>query len=324
MTHTRTRGGFTLVELLVVILLIVILAALSAGAFFRVQSAQRNQATESTIRKLQIGLDARWKEVLYDARKTVPDPIVTLAGGDKDRAISIWSYAKLKNEFPENFVEATTPITFVVPPTMQTVTLQPREVFRNIAAKTYSPTPTLDEQASALFYAALTQTGTGGAAFDLEGVNQHVGTTPSGLTVFTDTWGTPLTFRRWANPPEVQQEPYIRPNTIRSRSGTSLSFNPLDPSGKLLGTYANSALNRLDNPWGTDMSGQNFQQRTAALNALFPGQNLTMFPNENFVPTLVSAGPDKVFGGDIYGATDDAGKDNIVGYRLRREGNKGD
>ncbi len=310
MTHTRTRGGFTLVELLVVILLIVILAALSAGAFFRVQSAQRNQATESTIRKLQIGLDARWKAVLDDARRTVPDAIVTLAGGDKDRALSIWTYAKLRNEFPETVTEANTPITFQSTPP---VSLPPRMMFAKVVAE-----PDPNNEAAALFYVTLTQSGVSGTTFDLEGVNQQVGTTPAGNSVFTDTWGTPITFRRWANPPEVQQEPYNRPNTIKSRSGISYSSNPLDPGGKLL--------NRIDNLWGTD---PNFlPNRQIALNAIFgPSPLFTVppqFPNENFVPTLVSAGPDKTFGTDIYGATDDAGKDNIVGYRLRREGTKGD
>jgi prepilin-type N-terminal cleavage/methylation domain-containing protein len=300
--HTR-RGGFTLVELLVVILLIVILAALSAGAFFKVQAAQRVGATEATIRKLQIGLDARWKDVLHDARKTVPDPIVTLAGGDRDRAIAIWTYAKLKNEFPENFTEATTTIIFATAPP---VTLQPRQVFATVAGK---PEPDPRLQSAALFYAALTQTGGGGATFDLDGVAQQVGTTPSGHTVFVDSWGTPITFVRWAGPPEVQNEPYARANTIQTRLGPFWTKNPLDPSGKLLMTPDPHPLNA----WAQTPN------RVIAMNAL--GIDFTQ---DNLVPTLISAGPDKEWGLDIYGANSaDAGSDNVVGYRLRREGAQG-
>src|SRR5262249_22275978 len=100
-TRTSTRrGGVTLLRVMVVILLIITLAALSAGAFFKVQAAQRVGATEATIRKAQLLLDARWKTVLDDARKTgAPDAVMEIAGNDKDRALSIWTYAKLKNEF---------------------------------------------------------------------------------------------------------------------------------------------------------------------------------------------------------------------------------
>jgi hypothetical protein len=47
----------------------------------------------------------------------------------------------------------------------------------------------------------------------------------------------------------------------------------------------------------------------------------------NVLPTLVSAGPNKLFGTDLLGSlgagTDDDAKDNILSFRLRREGNRG-
>jgi hypothetical protein len=44
------------------------------------------------------------------------------------------------------------------------------------------------------------------------------------------------------------------------------------------------------------------------------------FDKQNFIATLISAGSDKEFGADPYGAnSEDAGSDNVVGYRLRRE-----
>ncbi len=316
MTRTDTRrGGFTLVEMMVVILLIIILAALSAGAFYKIQASQRVGATEATMRKIQINMDARWKAVLDDARRTVPDALVPLAGGDKDRAISLWTYAKLKNEFPETLVEATTPITFAA--TSPPIVLQPRKVFVS-AATTGSPEGDANFEAAALIYTALTATGTGGTSGDLDGLNQQVGTTPGGRQAFVDNWGTPITFRRWADPDEVQSEPFVRRNVIQTRSGTSYSLNMIDPSGKLL--------NRLDNLWGNDMNpaSLNYQMRMAARNALFPGATWIEWPNRNVVPTLISAGPDKIFGSSIYGAdSTDAGSDNVVGYRLRREGAQG-
>lgn len=306
-THTR-RGGFTLVELMVVILLIITLAALSAGAFYKIQAAQRTGATEATMRKIQINLDARWKAVLDDARKNVPDTVLALAGGDKDRALSLWTYAKLKNEFPEKFSEVWTQ-----PPTPGTpvsinlngAVLQPRSVFTAIANKTYTPAPTPQEQAAALLYVALTSTGAGGTSGDLDGLNQQVGTTPSGLTVFVDNWGTPITFVRWAGPPEVQNEPFSRANLVQTRFGTFTTKNPLDPLGKLLPKAINPA-----NTW---VDTNNIQTQLGVI-----------FDDKNFIPTLISAGPDKLFGADVYGANSaDDGSDNVVGYRLRREGAQG-
>ena len=67
------RAGFTLIELLVVIALIATLAALSAGAFFRVRAGQLKSASEATLVKLNTALDNRWKaiqeSVNEDARK---------------------------------------------------------------------------------------------------------------------------------------------------------------------------------------------------------------------------------------------------------------
>jgi type II secretory pathway pseudopilin PulG len=309
-TDTR-RGGFTLVELMVVIGLIIILAALSAGAFYKIQAGQRVGATEATIRKGQINMDARWKAVLDNARTSVPDQVLALAGGDKDRALSLWTYAKLKNEFPQSFDEVwmTTPTTGPRPINLNGAVLQPRSVFVEIAKKSYNPAPTLQEQAAALLYAALTATGTGGTSGDLDGLNQQVGTTPSGLTVFVDNWGTPITFVRWAGPPEVQNEPFSRANVVQTRLGAFPTKNPLDPTGKLLDVSVNPI-----NTWANTPN-----------RALAQTQLGVTFTPDNFVPTLISAGPDKEFGTDVYGANsaDAAGSDNVVGYRLRREGAQG-
>jgi type II secretory pathway pseudopilin PulG len=313
-THTR-RGGFTLIELMVVVLLIITLAALSAGAFYKIQAAQRTGATEATVRKVQILLDGRWKSVLDDARRSVPDQVLAMAGGDKERATSLWTYAKLKNEFPERFNEVWTQ-----PPTPGTpvsinlggAVLTPRSVFTAIASKQYNPPPTDQEQAAALLYAALTATGSGGTGGEMDGLNQQVGTTPSGLTVFVDNWGTPITFVRWASPPEVQSEPFSRPNVVQTRAGPFQTQNPLDPTGKLLSSPKPHPLNS----WG--VAGN--PNRAAALLAL----GLTDFSTANVVPTLISAGADKEWGLKVYGEDSaDAGSDNIVGYRLRREGAQG-
>ena len=54
---SNKRSGFTLVELLVVIAIIAILASVSAGVVIKFFGAQKNNATENTVKLLQTAMD---------------------------------------------------------------------------------------------------------------------------------------------------------------------------------------------------------------------------------------------------------------------------
>ena len=228
--RTTRRGGFTLIELLVVIALIAILAALAAGTFFRIQAAEYERATAATLVKADSHLKVRWTATLEDAKKSVPPEVFALAGGDKDRATAIWTYAKLQSEFPESFDEVWiagspgAPRDIVLgpppfpppspPPSLPVgggpyVRLSPKKVFVELAKQTYTPAPTPDEQAAALFYVAINSTSVGGVSPQSDGLNNQTMTLPSGVVVYKDAWGTPITFRRWAKMPEMQSAPYL-------------------------------------------------------------------------------------------------------------------
>ena len=285
LTKPARRRGFTLIEILVVISLIAVLAALSVGALFRVRAAQQTSNTEGTLGKLDTLLMARWSAVLVNA-KTPPDGVIAFCDGDKERAVSLWTYAVLKNEFPVSYAELTTI-------SINGATLQPRAVFKKV--QTTTPSASLTEQSAALFYAAIMDTGTRGTANSLEGLQQQVDTA-NGLSVFKDNWGIPIVFIRDASNAEIQAPPHSKP----SASGSS---NPLDPR-KLLINWTNAA------------------NKNAAATALGLSGG---FVNSNFIPTLVSAGPDKDFGTAPYlgGAAGDSSNDNLLSYR-RREGTRRD
>lgn len=342
MRRTRPTGrrAFTLVELLIVISLIAILAALSAGTLYRLRDSQNASVTEKTLDKLHSMLDTRWKVVIEDARKSVPDLLVAACGGDKDRAQVVWTYAKLKNEFPETYAEATTPVNFValgIPATA--LELKSRQVFVMAAG-----TPTgaagvtnLQLQSAALLYAALINTGGGGNAMSLEGTQQQVATNAAGVTYFKDGWNKPIAFVRHAagsqRGDEINSPPVSRPHKVKlltpAPSGPPMIrevdvYATFDPAGRFIP----------ENVWSTTESSRrmNFINNTLGANRIVDlTANLAAFDttttpkqNLNSVPTLVSAGPNNEFGPVVGTAADDVtDEDDILSFRTRREGSRG-
>ena len=318
-TATTRRRGVSLIELLVVVALIGLLSALSAGAVIRLRAAQDQNNAEGTLSKVHSNLQSRWSAVLDQAKKDVPQALVDgLAEGDKDRAIAIWSYAKLQNEFPQNFVEATRNINFGVG-----AILTPRKVFETIATNPANASLTPEEQSAVLICAALSSTGTSGNAMGTDGIQNQmspIGTGNVGPNCFKDSWGNPIVFVRHAgeNPrnAEIDSEPFLRAVTVKNASLATppvitdfVVHNPLDPTGKLV--------NRTGNTW-------TFPNKKTTLGQL-GYKGFTQFPNFNFVPTLISAGKNKKLGTAttmIAGGDDDA-NDNILSFRLRREGDRG-
>ncbi len=328
--HTRpaARGGFTLVELLVVISLIAILLALSAGAFFRIQSSQNVSVAEATLSKLHSLMDTKWKITLDDARKTAPKDAVTLGvfGSDQERVQVAWTYYKLKNEMPMTFDELTPyPVSVSVPFPV----FQPRKVFTEVRDKATN-NPNVLYQSAALFYAAVISTASGGTMNSLEGLQQQVRTDSKyNLTYFIDAWGDPVVFIRHAYNSEIDNPPFARPAKARGYSTTQIRTS-LDSGGRLTAIP--------ENTWAST----NTALLTAMLNQLNFGLTSTPytidFNNVNRLPTLVSDGPNNEFrdvadfdpsvnvadtSGGPSGSGKDYAADNLLSYRLRSVGAKG-
>ena len=308
LTKPARRRGFTLIEILVVISLIAVLAALSVGALFRVRAAQQTSNTEGTLGKLDTLMMARWSAVLTKAKNPPPE-VISYCDGDKERAVSVWTYAVLKNEFPVSFAE-------LVAININGANLEPRTVFtKGVKAKAIVASLKDTEESAALFYAAIMDTGTAGTANTLEGLQQQVATTPSGLTVFNDNWGREIVFIRHATNAEIQGPPHSKP----SAGGFK---NPLDPRGLLLTNAWANRVNAAKGLMGNMVTG--FQSTPPPDKFILLQVNtITGFQTENFIPTLISAGPDKDFGTALGGAAGDSGNDNLLSYR-RREGTRRD
>lgn len=343
--HARRPAGFTLIELLIVIGILAILTAISVATYFRVMGGQTVKNTEATLSKINTGLNRLWSANRDQADKEFREnnlpagpgslvnsttALITFCNGDRDRAKSLWMYLRLKNEFPQNFLEAKSATTLKDGSGNTIVSLSPRNTFvKNSVINGTSALPTgatarqfLNEQAAALLYLIVTEKAsrgedfgdlaTGAAAGDLT-VNT-VGSSSNGtFRVFRDGWGTPIIYVRYGFNEVDLNSPtagYLKPNAP----------DPLDPAGRL----ANSS-------WTNGSVA-------ASWVFLGTGSGVLKFPNRNWMMTAISAGANKddPYPPGPYNSVDltmtnanglvdvDPTTDDILGYRTRREGQRGD
>jgi len=300
-TASTRRAGFTLIELLVVIALIATLAALSAGAFTQVRKTQMKRATDATLNKLHSALDNRMKAIGESVEADKQNnqgqwkAALQAANDNPEVAKSLLLYAKVKNELPMTFAEAKTATTITT--AYGSFTLPARANFSTLP-NSASPSP---EESAACFYVAVRTSAGGGAMTDGDGLEQQSSEfTGNGwiARVFKDSYGMPIAFVRQAYTAELNSPPYVR-------SGQPVR-DPFDPGSKA-GTF-------LSQNWNT-------LKRNVPAFANYPA-NYT--PNTNFVPTLVSAGPDKNYTSATYDLFGGSNNDNQISYRVRREGTSGD
>ncbi len=302
-----SRRGFTLIELLVVIAILSTLVALGAGAFFRVRAVQVKAATNTTVIKLNSGLMDRWKEIgeqaKLDAKKNHPGYNVALglANQNSDAALSLWMYAKIKNELPMSFPEAKNNVTL-----NGTTVLQARTAFAQLPATAPGNVGDARLQSAVCFYLAMTASGN---SLDTDSLNNQTSdVTVSGGTFrcFKDSWGTPITFLRQCYVGELNGKPYmLDPNG---------AYDPFDRSRK------NAAV--INGRWADILANLNVHSLSimGVANPAFVGTapNFNYNAGYNFVPTLVSAGQNRTFDGTPFG------QDDIVGFRLLQQGAQGD
>ena len=314
-TRTARRPAFTLVELLVVIAIIATVSAVTVGALFRIRSAQDKSNTEATLQKLDQKLSQKLKaiqEKVNDPRNKNLAPYTTamsLSGSNDDIAKAILMYAYTKNELPMTFAEAKSNTV------VGSLTIPASPLFAPLPVGTGTP-----EESAVCLYLALSSLGD-------EGLEQQIGDViVSGVTFkcYIDQYGQPIYFNRLAYGgdagTELNNPPFVKAPI------TSNTFDPFYPK------QTNGAYRNLSTDWGAANANALWQAvvppsttYTAANNwANIPGINaappLYVYPGQlNHTMALISGGSNKsldtptIFSGD-----------NIVSYRLRREGQKGD
>jgi prepilin-type N-terminal cleavage/methylation domain-containing protein len=302
----QSRRGFTLVEVLVVISILAIIAAIGAGAYFAIMGSQKNDASRSAVAKIDGLLLRKMKairdKIKDDVRNNRPGTgysELKTAGLTSEAAEAVLLYCRMKNELPMTYAEALTATG--IPFT--TIALPVRSEFKGL-----SGSPGIHVESAVCLYRAL-------ATMGLEGLEQQQDASLAGTEkYFKDNGGKPIIFNRLAyggDQNELNSAPYSKVPP----------FDPFFPKKLPNGTYQ-------------DLSAELGAVNTATFwNAVTPplvavktywGIPFT-YPVRTFhTACAISFGQQdqSVIDPGMYPAM--YGNGNIVSYRLREEGAKGD
>lgn len=328
------RPGVTLIELLVVIAIIGILIALTSAALQKTVERQKVRSSESAVFKLQQALDSEYERVVQRCAKEVeqqqiPQEVMNVCDRDEARAKAVWTAFQLRLNFPTTFDEANTTLTIVDSTGAARFTKTRPATFNPVAGIPSDRNPPLTgalvrphEESGALLYLILSTrsvSGGGAMATSADDLTQAArkkvvfgtGANAKEFEAFSDAFQNSIGYERWAKqwpPPsitpaaatdEIQRDPYVDvQKVVRSPNGTVTVGNvdPLDPQGKVLG-------------W--QLTGTNDRRQLIKTGLEFDGKNRLI--------TVYSFGRSiKNPAGTAYTPEDD-----ILGYRLRRQGEKG-
>ncbi|MCH8043223.1 MAG: prepilin-type N-terminal cleavage/methylation domain-containing protein [Planctomycetes bacterium] len=185
------RGGFTLVELLVVMLVLSILASTVLFAMFGAQERARKARTQSTINKINAIIMP-----MYQAFQLRRAPIIT-AGMDAKTGAFVRLQALrelMKIEMPDRFTDIT-----LEPSIIRGRTSRSREYLRrlNQIASSSGKTRLQTYEGAECLYLIITMSTSDNAGRDNFSEQEVGDVDEDGMLEFLDGWGHPISFIRW-------------------------------------------------------------------------------------------------------------------------------
>ncbi len=288
----RHRGGFTMVELLVVIGLILFLMSISIVAMGSAIGIARQRATQATLLKIHGLMQQRIDAFNRAMERTNLQPAIDKLKRDlfqnynytaQDNVLEVMVRKQIfQTRFPQNFVEKNLA---TAPPTGVTY----------VSAKHQQVT-----ESTALMYWVLTSSEVYGIApvDESEFSSSEVRDTDGdGLNEFVDGWGRPLRFYRW---PTHLFRPGTSSSTVGATGASALALVDRTYAGVLWSGLpaAPTVTGELD-PLSRDPddpTGQLWRFAKGSVPAMTFVQNQFSTPNTYHAFLVMSAGPDGVLG----------------------------
>jgi prepilin-type N-terminal cleavage/methylation domain-containing protein len=211
-----TPAAFTLIELLVVVVILSILASLSLAGLAATRQRSKADKTRSTIRKIDAVI-----RPMYDSYRTRR---VTLSGSSGSNVVNASNLLVAKRglmarEMPDSWDD--------VPPTLALFNALPETQKTSASLRSYTSlrsslaaSPVAVNDSPECLYLIVSRSGFEPDALELFRGDEVADTDNDGAKEFSDGWGNPITFMRWA--------PGLTGSPIQ-RNDPTASHDPLDP-----------------------------------------------------------------------------------------------
>jgi prepilin-type N-terminal cleavage/methylation domain-containing protein len=240
------RGGFTLIEMFVVMAIIAVLVALTASAVIYLMGWGPSAGTKATLRKADSAVRQEWIAARDTAKDecaggfpsgTVLGTVLQAANGNPDLAKQLWIFLRLHQEFPTSFAEAGNGYNGVglyTAPNGTQVPMPPK-AFYTKAVTGIPPDaqtgPPARESAALLLLAISPQARRGQAVPVEDALGRNAIQNINGIAAIVDSWGKPVQFQVVVvdplNPPNPPTSwPYLNPDGSPQSTPVIISAGP--------------------------------------------------------------------------------------------------